>query len=113
MPILEEELSEFADEWNSHRIRKQRNQLRPNGVPEDLYSFPELVGVRDMGYSVSDTDLESVAEEMGVGTGLPDYLSAEFREAADNEISGEFNIINVNNAKAAYVFLRNTFNPDV
>ncbi|XP_077865488.1 uncharacterized protein LOC144352201 [Saccoglossus kowalevskii] len=110
MPLLEKELESFADEWNSHRIRKQKEQLRPNGVPEDLYKFPELCGGTDMGYAVNEKDLRSIAEEKGVGVPLPDYISQEFRAAADAELSDYFDTITEENAHKAYMFLRYIFN---
>ena len=45
MPPLRKELREFVEEHNAHRIRKQRGKKTPQGIPEDLYSFPELKGM--------------------------------------------------------------------
>jgi len=39
MPLLRRELNAFVEEHNCHR--KQRGRLTPQGIPEDLYSFPE------------------------------------------------------------------------
>ena len=44
MPLIRKELTEFVEEHNSHRIRKQRDRLTPQGIPEDLYQFPENYG---------------------------------------------------------------------
>nr|XP_006811431.1 PREDICTED: uncharacterized protein LOC100373500 [Saccoglossus kowalevskii] len=106
MPLLEDELNCFADEWNSHRIRKQKEQLRPNGVPEDLYQFPELSGAREMGWQVSTEDLESFAKEKNVAAPLPDYISPAFRKAADDELIDD---ININNARQTYIYFRHIF----
>ena len=38
-------MSEFVEEHNSHRIRKQRDRLTPQGIPEDLYQFPNQYGI--------------------------------------------------------------------
>lgn len=37
-------LEEFGKSWNSHRIRPSRTAGCPAGIPEDLYSLPELMG---------------------------------------------------------------------
>ena len=45
MPLLRQELTGFVEEHNAHRIRKQHGKKTPQGIPEDLYSFPELKGM--------------------------------------------------------------------
>ena len=45
MPLLRKELAWFIKEHNSHRIRKQKDRKTPQGVPEDLYAFPEDHGM--------------------------------------------------------------------
>lgn len=42
--ILDEALEAFRIRWNSHRIRPSRTAGCPAGVPDDLYSLPELTG---------------------------------------------------------------------
>ena len=44
VPVLERELNEFRDSWNSHTIRKNRNSNGPAGKPEDLYDMPAMYG---------------------------------------------------------------------
>jgi len=44
MPLLQREMEEMKDDWNQHRIRLQKKTDRPNGVPNDLYDFPEEKG---------------------------------------------------------------------
>ena len=41
MPLLQREMEEIKDDWNQHRIRLQKKTDRPNGVPNDLYDFPD------------------------------------------------------------------------
>lgn len=50
MPHLQREIEEIKDYWNQHKIRLQKKTDRPNGVPNDLYDFPEekgLLGLHD------------------------------------------------------------------
>ena len=44
MPLLQREMEEIIDDWNQHKIRLQKKTDRPNGVPNDLYDFPEEKG---------------------------------------------------------------------
>jgi len=44
MPLLQREMEEIKDDWNQHRIRLQKKTDRPNGVPNDLYDFPDEKG---------------------------------------------------------------------
>ena len=44
MPLLQREMEEIKDGWNQHRIRLQKKTGRPNGVPSDLYDFPDEKG---------------------------------------------------------------------
>lgn len=46
MPILQRELEEIKEDWNQHKIRLQKKTDRPNGVPNDLYDFPEEKGLK-------------------------------------------------------------------
>ena len=42
--LLEKALDEFKVRWNSHRIRKNRLSGCPSGIPDDLYTLPEING---------------------------------------------------------------------
>ena len=39
-PLLQKELEDFQDAWNSHSIRKNHLTHLPEGVPNDLYEMP-------------------------------------------------------------------------
>ena len=45
--LLNEALHDFKTRWNSHKIRPSRTAGCPSGVPDDLYSLPELTGSSD------------------------------------------------------------------
>lgn len=43
IPILQAELNTFKDViWNCHRIRYQKDQVLPDGVPNHIYTVPEV-----------------------------------------------------------------------
>ena len=46
MPLLELELLNILQDWNNHKIRFQKKTDRPDGIPNELYDFPELKGTR-------------------------------------------------------------------
>ena len=43
--IIQRELDDFVTEWNSHRIRLSKMVEAPSGVPNVLFSYPELHGI--------------------------------------------------------------------
>jgi len=45
MPLLQIESEDVKQDWNSHRIRKQKGRDQPSGIPDKLYEFPEIEGV--------------------------------------------------------------------
>ena len=50
IPLIQRELDTFINSiWNTHRIRKQRNTVLPDGVPNHIYSFPEEYGLQECG----------------------------------------------------------------
>lgn len=42
--LIRQELTSFALEWNSHRIRRSNMAEAPPGVPNILFRYPELLG---------------------------------------------------------------------
>ena len=46
------QLQFFVTEWNSHRIRKSKMAEAPGGIPNVLFSFPELSGCLQFYYTV-------------------------------------------------------------
>lgn len=102
MPLLRKELQEFVEEHNSHRIRKQRGKKTPQGIPEDLYNFPELKGFKQAGFVPEADDLLYLGQEQDLYREIPQFLTAEFRQCADSF----FDIgITKANAQDAYVAL--------
>jgi hypothetical protein len=60
MPILQQELLELQQEWNSHSIRYDGKSRCPPGVPEDNYFLPELNNTQDYGFHVDPADYNFV-----------------------------------------------------
>lgn len=44
--LLKGTLDDFKERWNNHRIRPNRVAGCPPGVPDDLYSLPQLQGTK-------------------------------------------------------------------
>lgn len=44
IPLLESELTDLRNDYNAHKIRKQKGKLRPDGIPDDMFYFPEKFG---------------------------------------------------------------------
>ena len=49
IPVLEREINIFVDLWNGHRIRKQKDVVLPDGVPNHIYDFPEEHNLKESG----------------------------------------------------------------
>ncbi|KAJ7361962.1 hypothetical protein OS493_014610 [Desmophyllum pertusum] len=66
LPLFERELQELLGDYNSHKIRKQRGKQRPDGVPEDMFHFPEMYGGSEMGYAPLPQDLEEIDRQFNL-----------------------------------------------
>ena len=57
MPLIREEIFNFVDSSNNHKIHKQRNRANhPTGRPFMMYFHP-AVGVENFGYQVEASSL--------------------------------------------------------
>ena len=63
IPVLEKEIERFIHNWNTHRIRFQKDTVLPDGIPEHIDSLP-----------VTNEQLEEVSELSGVLDIPDDYL---------------------------------------
>ena len=70
-PVIQQECEQFADNWNCHRIRRQKIEL-PTGVPNHLFGFPERYGGKKCGTILTADRLKDVAELSGVLEAPPD-----------------------------------------
>lgn len=43
--MMQREISDFAQYWNSHSIRVNSTAECPSGIPEDMYDMPSQLGI--------------------------------------------------------------------
>jgi len=67
MPLIQKELDETYETWNTHRIRPSAGAVCPAGRPHELYNLPHQYGGVDF-KKVVDRDIMSRAWEY---TSLP------------------------------------------
>ena len=66
IPVIQRECNIFVNNWNTHRIREQKNLLLPTGVPNHMFSFPEQYGSAHCGISIQEEHLREAAEVSGL-----------------------------------------------
>ena len=49
LPLIQVQLNQFVENWNEHRIRRQRMEV-PSGIPNVLYFQPEIFGSTDYSF---------------------------------------------------------------
>ena len=50
VPLVQKELDVFRETvWNTHRIRAQKDTVLPDGIPDNIYIFPEQYDLEDCG----------------------------------------------------------------
>ena len=62
MDLLQNELNFIRHRWNSHRVRKMASVNCPSGIPDLLFSCPELKGGQDHKISISLDKITNAAE---------------------------------------------------
>ena len=79
MPVLQGELDDLLQHWNTHHIRKSKNPNSPSGVPDVLYLLPQVRSGRDYKVPVTGEDVE-IAEETCTERPLARVCRKEFNE---------------------------------
>jgi hypothetical protein len=85
--ILQRELDDMKESWNSHYVRASRHHTR-HGIPNKLYFTPESVGVDDHKQLCLSSDITAVETEVPVA--VTNGLSAHYQEYftyASNELA--------------------------
>ncbi|XP_046861247.1 uncharacterized protein LOC124454484 [Xenia sp. Carnegie-2017] len=70
--VLQNELNDIIDHWNTHYIRRSRYDTIP-GVPNRLYFLPQLTGGADYIVQVPTDKINEMEEECEMEEGLNDY----------------------------------------
>ncbi|XP_049457607.1 uncharacterized protein LOC125904311 [Epinephelus fuscoguttatus] len=58
MGLIQEELNNIKDVWNAHRIRPTSNPNVPHGIPNVMYSTPELWDTEDCAMPLDQEELD-------------------------------------------------------
>ena len=64
MPILRAELYGIMKDWNTHTIRRSRNEVSPSGRPDSIYFLPDNYGGQDCLKSFNCIDMDILALQM-------------------------------------------------
>ena len=69
--VLQKELDSVKEHWNTHRIRKSRNNTVP-GRPDSLFFLPDLHGAGDCLFEVPAAQVEFGAQHITENLDSPD-----------------------------------------
>lgn len=57
LPLIQTQLNQFMENWNDHRIRRQRQEvIVPSGIPNVLYFQPEIYDSSDFSFPILCND---------------------------------------------------------
>ena len=84
--VLQKNLDEIVEHWNTHRIRKSRHNCVA-GRPDSIFYLPENYGGTDMKMFVSERDIEDTGSNIIVNEEENEY--SEYFEYVRNELSLE------------------------
>ncbi|XP_078482839.1 uncharacterized protein LOC144743284 [Ciona intestinalis] len=107
-PIVSRECEIFVSNWNSHRIRHQKNIHLPTGIPDHLFQCPEFYGTTCKGLTIDHTDLKSIAEVSGVLCAPDEWLDEDFKKRCI-ELLPNPELIASKDAAEKYCYLRHNF----
>ncbi|KAJ8317084.1 hypothetical protein KUTeg_005652 [Tegillarca granosa] len=71
MALIQDELDDIAEIWNTHTIRPSTNKNVPSGRPDLMYFTPMLWGSEDYLCSVPDEELDVCATEAEFRSSIP------------------------------------------
>eukprot|EP00794_Sanderia_malayensis_P013130 gene13130-14481_t len=106
-PVIQQECEQFVENWNCHRIRRQKIEL-PTGIPDHLFAFRESYGGRKCGTNVTPDGLREVAEMSGVLKAPPD-ISDQRLEQKCMQIIPNPELIEPHRLKDMYCFLKQQY----
>nr|GAT48120.1 predicted protein [Mycena chlorophos] len=86
-PLIQEELDEFADWWNHHRVRHQHEKIMPSGhVPAHALEYPDLFGALDCRIRVPAEAVEELRAQITAEEGPKSQFQAW------PGLTGDFNV---------------------
>ena len=112
VPIIQRECDIFAENWNDHKIRKQKGLELPVGKPSHMFNFPENFGGFKDGFAISNENLREVAEASNVLEEQVNYLNENERQQFE-AIVPHVELLNSSEAMGAYLQLKNSINSNV
>ena len=83
MDYIQRELDAIAAYWNTHSIRRSRQQPSVGGIPDELFFLPERSGVRDFGKTIG---IDSVAT-------CYEYVAASSAVTGDDNVDDYFTTV--------------------
>ena len=127
-PLIKKALDDFKERWNCHAIRPNRLAGCPSGVPDDLYSLPQLTGIMTWVYLINNYCMNAGTSDYrkelnyeawatcytNYACKAPNFFPEEFSVAASAILQEDLHLqrsdINIDNAKLVYLYLLNVFN---
>lgn len=110
IPIIQRECDDFAKNWNSHRIRKQKDLILPTGNPDHMFSFPESYGGTQEGTPLPNDLLDEVSRQSGISKEIDEREQTNFMERRLLEQCEYFLPdpveLSAESARNAYLFLK-------
>jgi hypothetical protein len=76
MPIMRQVVTNFIRRHNRDQIRKQRGTDTVQGIPEVLYTHPDMSGAEHHGFAVSPSTLQPWLDEL-INYDMEEYLPPE------------------------------------
>ena len=84
--VMQAEVTSVKEHWNTHRIRKSRNNTVP-GRPDSLYFLPEIHGARDCLFQVPAAEVESGSQHIIEDLDCPENDHQEYFDYARDSLS--------------------------
>ena len=105
IPVIQRECNIFVSNWNTHRIREQKNLKLLTGIPNHMFSFPEKYGGTQSGIPVSREQLREVAEVSGLLDSVPQDVDLRVRRECERLLPDPSGLES-NRVTEAYNFLK-------
>lgn len=88
--FIQNELDQFLEEWNSHRIRPSKKADAPAGIPNVMYHFPSLTGKSIIIAVIIIRNAGTFNHAMSINDQTLDVVEDEFNCICENFVPKEF-----------------------